>query len=147
MSRFILGLSLLCLGLFALPRPAAAQSPIGPYYGGNKSCVLDVTPAAAWVHYTSADLKDQSSTANAAAACPSAQRFSSCTIVNTHATLKLWVVPASLSGDGASTTNRLLVGPGQSVTYPLYGLYPLDVSVRGEAGPSSGQIVCSSVPR
>lgn len=145
--RFVLGLSLLCLGFLATPQPAAAQSVIGPVYTGNKSCVLDITPAAAWAHYTSADLKDQTSTANTAVACPSAQRFTSCTVLNTHATLKLWVVPASLTGAGAATTNRLVVLPGQSVTYPMYGLYPVDISVRGEAGPSSGQIQCQSVPR
>lgn len=144
--RSLFGLGLLCLGLFALPPVAAAQS-IGPYNAGAKSCVLDISQAATWAPYTTSDLKDQSSTANAAGACPSSWRFTSCTLTNTHATLKLWVVPASITGAGPSTTNRLVLLPGQSVTYPVYGVYPLSISVRGEAGPSTGQLACFTVPR
>ena len=66
-ARSLFGLGLICLGLFAAPATASAD-PIGPIYTGNKSCVLDISQGATWAPYTSGDLKDQSSTANTAAA-------------------------------------------------------------------------------
>lgn len=144
---FVLGLGLLALGLFTLPSQAAAQSMVGPVYNGAKLCVIDVSQGTTFAAYGSADMKDATSTANAAAACPSGWYLSSCTVIDTHASQTFAVAFADISGAGPSATNRILVPAGASLTLPIVGLHALKIAVRGSGAATTGQIQCHTVPR
>ena len=145
--RSLFGLGLLALCLFALlPQNAAAQS-VGPINAGGKLCVIDFSQGTTFAAYGSADLKDASSTANAAAACPTNWYLSACTVLNTHATQTVTVALANLSGAGPSASNRPLVPALQSMAMPTYGIYTQKIAVRGSGAATTGQIQCYAVPR
>ena len=147
MLRFALGLALFGLAFLASPHPAEAQTILGPELAGNKLCVLDVSQGTTWAPYGTGDMKDATSTAFTAAACPSNWYLTSCTVLNTHATQTLYAAAASITGAGPAVTNRPMIPAQQALRMPLYGVYQKTIAVRGSGAATTGQIQCYAVPR
>jgi hypothetical protein len=147
MRRFVLfalGLAL-CAGIQLAPAPAAADNT--PQLVGSFVCGLDLSQGSAWSTLTSASLKDMTSTANDAAACRASMRFTEVRVLNTHASQTLYVSLSALSGAVPTVTNRIPIGPGASLTIPIYGASAFSISIRGSGIATTGHLLAQMVTR
>lgn len=111
------------------------------YLGG-----LDISQDATWLTITSDVLKDQRSTADAAAVLASGLFFSDITINNTHATQTLFVALGAV-GNAGTVTNRIPIGPGASRTVVCRDSSVSTIRVIGSGAATTGYLLATLVAR